>query len=259
MPWKLTSPYVINVPGVTTKFMSFYDNRAEGLLIGMRLANDHADCFSGNAQNFLRLVMYSRFRNARVDGTVFDLYAWPSRLWICPTNFFFVPRYRGPFDTIQEQTVKANMDAADMFDISDPTACQHCNDGCPVFQFALGTIVLIALAIGILVCLALTCWACPMALGCCGTCLRPASLVYDPTTQTYIFNNSRDYHHLIARRTPANLRTGVRPPPVAETAGLSPTDQHLTTGGLGGVTSGMLKYRGYIRANPIPSQQQPEQ
>ncbi len=223
--WGLPSPFLSIDPAVDTKFFTFYDNRASGLGVGMRLNNVNNKCSVGDRQNFLRMMIYSRFRNARVDGELFDLYI-------------------GKFDADEEQTVWANAQAHDLFKIFDPTACQHCEDGCPAFHFAIGTVILLLFFVGLALCICWTCICCPRCLGCCNWRRKPG-LTYDPATGLYVPNTPAGASMLAQMRTPNNLRTGVPTPPSVQTSGVNPYEQHLTAGAFTNPnTAANLVYRG---------------
>ncbi len=237
VPWNLHTLYLAHA-STDTKFLSFYDTRTDGLQVGLRLDHVNVKCVgAGDPQNFLRLVVYSRFRNSRVDGSVFDLYI-------------------GAFDVFEEQTVIANRDAHINFDIIDATACQHCEDGCPLFYFALATLILLGIALLIPVLFLCFYGYCAERIGCC-PCARPNTLRYDTGTGKYISSDWRTWYMMWPWLFPANLRTGGPAAPLAATVGTSPYDQSIAgeTFNARGVTQGQLVHRGVLRgAGPIVQQ-----
>jgi hypothetical protein len=208
VPWNLVTPFLIHDPNDVKSFQ-FYDTRTNGLEIGLRMDDIDPRCSGyGDPQFFLRLIMYSRFRNARVEGTVFDLYI-------------------GAFDATEEQTRIANRIAHELPPHpEDVTRCYHCENGCPKFSWQIGAIVLLAMAFVFLILVCFVCGFCAEQCGCC-MCCPPTELRFDPTTGNPVPASWRQWRYLYPGLTDANLRTGKAFIHHPDTAGMSREDQYF--------------------------------
>lgn len=235
VPWNLQSNFLAPRGPNDVKFFQFYDTRTDGLEIGLRLDNIQPACppaaTYGDPQFFLRLIIYSRFRNARVEGSVFDLYI-------------------GDFDNFEEQTRIANRDAHDLPPHpEDTTRCYHCENGCPKFSWQIGSIVLLALAFALLILLCFICGFCGERFGCC-LCCPPAELRIDYTTGNPVPSYWPYWRYLFPGLTDPNLRTGKAWIHHPDTAGVSFGDQNFAARPfqMGDTQQGLVQ-RGAFRSN----------
>lgn len=235
VPWNLNSNFLSPRGPNDVKYFQFYDTRTDGLEVGMRLGGIQPACppaaSFGDPQFFLRIIMYSRFRNARVHGSVFDLYI-------------------GYFDAFEEQTRVANRAMHDLPPhIEDVTRCYHCENGCPKFSWQLASVVLLALAFALLILFCLVCGFCGERIGCC-LCCPPAELRVDYTTGNPVPAYWPYWRYLFPGLTQPNLRTGKAWIHHPDTAGVPYGDQNFAArpGQMGDTQYGLVQ-RGVFRGN----------
>lgn len=227
VPWNLVTSFLVQGPN-DVKFFQFYDTRTDGLQIGLRMDHIQPTCTgNGDPQFFLRLIMYSRFRNARVEGSEFDLYI-------------------GPFDNTEEQTRIALRDAHENPPHPEDTErCYHCEDGCPVWSFQIGAIVLLTMAIVALLLCCLTCAFCGERFGCC-LCFPPTGLRLDPTTGMQYPEYWPYWRYLFPGLDKPNLRTGKPYSVHPDAVGMAPNDRFASQPFGTGQSQEMLYHRGAI-------------